>query len=544
MRNGVGVWAILIACVFCVPGAARAQTVSVDNEPWTFMRRAYNAAEHQKRADWPAFDQPGGATGTQIHVDADLDNGDLFLVTNKQTPLPRLLSVAQDLARHLGLPQTDYITRAARDTNGVDMEFNDALQKHRSGLLRETVWTLDIGKVAAFLDKSDLPRPIVVYINDRNGAGAESIELTQNGVGTRLGGETFYGLSDISPGATLRFTSRIPWYSVIFLAFFAGALLLVPVTLISAARAQRRKGANSDPPAPEPTLADAQKKYDKQGLWVLPFFALLMLGMGAMTITGVFRKGMGGAFRIAEGIGVPMWGMPVFLMACCALMVANIVYDSVQTRRRAKITDAPTPEAAEQPDILNAIIAAVPFVVTMASAVSVLRPLRQSVVVDTFLHAQNRDVRFGITFGFIMLLFACGGVASSLLYRYLNRHRTRVLAPGDRWHDETLRLAAQSSVKIKKIVVVTRGDVNGFMTLGGTLGLTSALLRKMDDHEIRAIIAHEIGHKKERHLHWLMPLYFWSRSCCSGDGYRSANGWSRNTSWDATARCSSALRFS
>src|SRR5262249_19679409 len=81
-----------------------------------------------------------------------------------------------------------------------------------------------------------------------------------------------------------------------------------------------------------------------------------------------------------------------------------------------------------------------------------------------------------------------------MTYRTARRLQT-VLTEGP-WWEMTMGLAARAGVRVKRVVQVKSAACNAFASPLGTVGLTTALLEKLEPEEIRAIIAHELGHLK------------------------------------------------
>jgi Zn-dependent protease with chaperone function len=60
-------------------------------------------------------------------------------------------------------------------------------------------------------------------------------------------------------------------------------------------------------------------------------------------------------------------------------------------------------------------------------------------------------------------------------------------------------LGNQAGVRVRRVVVKDEDQfVNAFATFFGTIGITRALRDQLPEAEIRAILAHEVGHLKAR----------------------------------------------
>lgn len=63
----------------------------------------------------------------------------------------------------------------------------------------------------------------------------------------------------------------------------------------------------------------------------------------------------------------------------------------------------------------------------------------------------------------------------------------------------TTDLARMTGVRVKQVVLVKSDTPNAYASIFGTVGVTQGLLDNFDPDEIRAVIAHEIGHLKLGH---------------------------------------------
>jgi len=85
-----------------------------------------------------------------------------------------------------------------------------------------------------------------------------------------------------------------------------------------------------------------------------------------------------------------------------------------------------------------------------------------------------------------------------LLKRRITRGLRTVLTEGP-WWDMTMNLAVLAGVRVKQVVLVKSSTCNAFVSALGTVGVTTALIAKLEPEEVRAIIAHELGHIKGGH---------------------------------------------
>lgn len=103
-----------------------------------------------------------------------------------------------------------------------------------------------------------------------------------------------------------------------------------------------------------------------------------------------------------------------------------------------------------------------------------------------------------------LAVFLAPAVICLLISVYLGMRQSKVsktaLKPGDLWHDETMQIAYKAGAKVKHVVVLLDEEiVNAFASPLGTVGLTKGLIDKLEPDEVRAVIAHEIGHHRHKH---------------------------------------------
>lgn len=117
-------------------------------------------------------------------------------------------------------------------------------------------------------------------------------------------------------------------------------------------------------------------------------------------------------------------------------------------------------------------------------------------------------------FGFDLitgLLLVLSGIALFILFQYLvgpaivaATSRLRYLTPGENpWLENTVKeLVEKSGVPMPKVATVPNNTPNAFVfgrsSAGATLAVHEGLLRSLNEDEIRAVIAHELGHVKHK----------------------------------------------
>lgn len=502
--RGAGLFALFFLTMALFPRAARAQEVRSDAQGvGAVRRRADAAADKQGRGDWPRVTD--GETGTQIHVTFDFRNADVILITGSEFGLPALLETAQGTARRLALPQTDFITVQGRSTVAVDMEFNDYLQRTAT---RRTDFDLDLHALAAALNASRLPRPRILAIHSEN---ADHATLqSETGSAVQVLGEkiTFLSSEEIRPGARLRFQASITWrntVAAVVVALFFGVAFLgslgmaawMPWRLARFREKQRRAALETAPTAPDSqatfapqaTLApeEVQRRYDRgKPLWIgtlLPPLLILgvsLLGNPARLFDAAFRVLPTSPFSSRAGLLFPLALMATFALSSLAC--------AWNERRRRGGNDAP--EVQGDPDT-PPTWTQMGWLLPMAAGMT-LMPL---VLFIPALRRLEVPQRLGVVFGIEALAF----VSAALIALRGSRANRTPLREGDPWYALVQETAARAAVRVRHVVRIRSTSLNATASIFGTVGLTSALLRKMEPDEVRAVIAHEIGHLRAGH---------------------------------------------
>lgn len=62
-------------------------------------------------------------------------------------------------------------------------------------------------------------------------------------------------------------------------------------------------------------------------------------------------------------------------------------------------------------------------------------------------------------------------------------------------------IPACAEISVRNILLITSATPNAYASIFGTVGLTTGLIDSLEPEEVRAVIAHEIGHLKARHPH-------------------------------------------
>lgn len=486
-----GQWMLpwLAAGAICLASAtgARAQEVRPADTGFGSTRRQGDAAaEKQERADWPRVGD--GETGTQAHLTFDFNNADIVLITNREFGLPPLLNEARHIAAALQRPQADFITFVGTKTTvTTDIELNDYIQ--RRGKQHRTDFDLDFGTLVKALKTSALPRPIVLLVRGDE-ADLVTLTLSEKEAPRRLEEKTFFALDAVPPGARLHFTATIRWYAYPAAAAFVGLMLfaVVSTALMPWKLAKMRAKRQAEPEAP-PDPAEVQKQYTRQ--WPLSLLVSLMpLLFIGLSFLGNPQRLMQDIFTVLPLSSLPPSMMLLLPVGMIGLTGISALACFVTERIRGRGNLAPASTEPSDPD-------AAPSWTEMGwlwplAAGMVLMPL---LLFLPALRQLESHWRVAVVFGIEALVFVSAAVVA---LRGSRANRT-TLTPDSSWHRLVQEVAAQAGVRVRHVVQVRSPLLNAYASIFGTVGLTSALLRKMEPEEVGAIVAHEIGHLKHRH---------------------------------------------
>lgn len=462
----------LVGCMLN-PMAASAQSVRRGSlTGWGLSRRRYErAAEEQGRRDWVRLRE--GQPGTHVVVTFDARNADVTLWTNRSFGLNQLLAEAKRIAAALSLPQTDFITVQGRTTVIVDMEFNDYLQRQRW----RTDFELDWHALATALQHSTLRRPVVMAVDPED---ATRVTVRVGDASRDLEKIWFVLPQEVQPGTRLHYQAVVTWQGLPIVALILFGLVMA---LIMPWRMAKWKAARAQQEELPLDPAEVQRKYDKvppiwmmvAGFTLVPLVFLLLARPGQM------------ATAIQLLCPCPVEWMPFVLVG---LAGGSWGLCWLVTRLRASRGQvAPAPVQERDPDLPPAWTSYAFFLPLLIPML--LMPLILIIPVYTPTAALWQK--------YIGLPLLGLSAISILFVQYLAFRATRTVLTEGPWHDMVRELAAQAGVKVKRVVLVKSPVLNAYASIFGTVGLTTALVRKLEAEEIKAVVAHELGHIKSGH---------------------------------------------
>ena len=459
---------------------APGQTVSAEaSGHGAEVRRAFNQAKTEHKAGWP--DLANGDRGTLLAATFDLNNADLTLLTADLSG-SKLLAVSQRAARASGYPQADYLTFGGSIYESVDIELNDSLVRRGD---RSTSIEIPLGRVLQELRAAGISEPIAVSIrvDPLSTARLGNRELS---VGTHL-----FLPDEIDSDAVLtRSVSRPAWaIPAAVVVTILGALIVLGMYALpiwTIARIARPK-----PTAPVDAILppeEVQAKYDATKPWLrliplLPLPFLLLTTLGKPWIELLFA-----------GVGMvlpppPPWTMLLLFVPLVLFLPAT----AILARRRKNANESPPSTHPDDGDPAAGFrgIALMPLA---------LLPGLLLLVASRAFPGSIRAVGPMAIPLFIFLPMALTFVLLVVTGLRQSRVQSITLVAGDPIFDEAHRLADRAGVRIRKVVVRRSPTANAFADLGSNVGVTTRLRRELPPEEVRAILAHEIGHLRHRHV--------------------------------------------
>jgi Zn-dependent protease with chaperone function len=452
------------------PAAAQKVTQSALNGYGLMLRRFANAAERAGRTDWygPPYEHPG----TAVLVTFDAHNTDISLVTPHEFGMQRLLSLSQTLAARTGYPNADYNLYNGNHTISVDIELNKYLHRERF----RTTSSLDLSRLGAELNALPLPGPVVIAVEARS---SSSTVITTPTSRTDVSDYWFAAPSELAPGTTVAFKAEVTPAGVLALTVPA-VLLLVPILMIKLGLRRARtmiENAGQSPPDP----SAVQKRYDRG----LPRWVYSVVIAAFALIPSVFARSTGRNLRVAFELLLPAGP----LMVALPVLLLTAFYTFITWKRTAQQRTA-TERTPAQEDATAAMRRLAPLLLLF-----LIPPLLLALQLSIPIYTQTgllyrRNLSF-VALGLMPVAFVV------VLYKI--SRGTRTLLTEGPWFDMVHDIAAHAGVTVRR-VFMTKGRLpNAYATAFNSVGMTSGLTELMEPDEVRAVLAHEIGHLKYRH---------------------------------------------
>lgn len=467
---------------------ARAQHVYQRTENYGLDMNSIKA--HARRldiADYP--DLAAGETGTVIDVQSAYNDADISVFSSNEPSMAQLIAACKNAASDLGFPLADYRVKAGAHTLFVDIEVNKYVDRttptHRIAF--------DLSRVRrAFEADGTFRKPIFVHID---GETAEHSELTLGGAPSQLGEYRLLHLSDVPSESRITYATHVTWLTYVIggtLITFMGSLFLLLVVLPwtvfpKMTRKHNEKLAKLVLEAGKPSPEQVQLEYDKSRprVWasfiplaavpvMLVMFPLVKNGSRALTWLGVHEP-----FSIRF--------MPFLMVG----IVANMLVAKKVTDMIAKRKGVPAPPKPQEADMFSSLAPAILIVFGLLGIEVLLFNYVPA------LRSVGTNVRLACFMGPAILL-------PIVIFVFSRKSRKALLPvpykPGDPLYDAALAMAAKVGVRVRKVSRSPNKMANASASIFGTVTVTEGLLEGLDDQEVTAVLAHEIGHLRHNHV--------------------------------------------
>jgi Zn-dependent protease with chaperone function len=475
MRCRTCLLALALLVTLAVPAKSFGQNVRYDNAAYGFFLHPFEqAARDQNPACWPLI--PQGQKGTWALVTFDTQNCDITFVTRRSYPASSLLLKTMTVARLCKLPLANYIVVEGLHTRAIDLELNPYLVRSRF----HTRISLPLGQIAAAIGKAGFPAPIAVAVD---GSETTSCNLNIARHSTTIDNYWFAVLSDIPAGSTINFDAHLTWRSWLALVLMAAVFISLAIGPLIMLRKKKSETA-TEPRVLSPV--EAQLKYNKS----VPKWVLLLIPIVLFTLIPLLRMVFNHNVTVFDFLNQNLQpiGSAFLLLIVLTLTAVSSRINKRKTTVDSQNTSAQLPGNRK---VIDPKLMLLPF--------GALLPMLALFMYTTF----NPPLTFRQSRIDHWLIYACYAVGFSLIAYFV--YSTFIAARGkktpapEQWRLMAFDLAKLRGVPIKRVVVLDLPLANAYATAFGTVGLTSRLLAEFPPEEVKAIIAHELGHLEAGH---------------------------------------------
>jgi len=435
---------ILLACA---PRQAMAQSI-IPGKRANFVPVRVSgdqAATKQNYRLWPRV--LAGDTGTQVHITFSPKNADIALITARRYPESRLIDSSLKIARSLSATQAILLTLVGHKTSNVDIKLDNYLQHERRGAR----YAVDIDALRRGIASTDLPAPIVLCVH---GEDIHAVVRLHHGAQQDIGGSiSFFQLHELASWASLNMSAAIPRWGPIAAVLFVLFLIAGPILAIAL-----------------PWQTDRGKliiEATLSGGVVLLLLAPLIVG-GLRHFFAVLRWCLPGLLPVELAWLIALLAWPVFILVSGGIR-------RLYVRRRIQRGNW---DGRDDDGIAFVRFLVVFLVYNVTSCVGI--------------YITSRFGRPDLSaHGFIaMVPFAMAG----LTYIRMLRGPRNTLAVDDPLRIQCIEMAERAGITINNVVVEKTKIASASTSASGVMVLTTALLENLDADELRASVAHALGH--------------------------------------------------
>jgi Zn-dependent protease with chaperone function len=422
--------------------------------------------------------------GTVVYINFRFSTAEVWIASRRQFGLDRLTDATRQTLSAMGVRASRIGTWEGTKTCVTKVEVQKFVE--RKGLT--STCSIDIHRLLGALRAAQLEAPIGFiagpYLSD-------SLVVTLGGNSQE--GQLAWLDGQVAPGDRLTFARDLSWWNVLIGSLmFALVPLSIGSVLLSPWSRWRDRFAKPNEDVVE-TPGEVQEKYNQTRptrvwllfLLIIPFSFLFLLLPGSLEEAALF-------IRFLPDISA------VLTSAVCVALAYFL--SNLLAKRYYQQRAAPGSQAAELPESEWESTSRFVPSFFLGALVVFLHLLLLFSVFPQF--PRTVSAEYGrVAFMALLLSGPVMGVFSGVLCHHLLSRRLYVrLVPGDEWFDESMALAAKAGVRVRSVDVAKRRQANASVALGGRLRLNSGLLSSLDRDEVRAVIAHELGHIHGRHL--------------------------------------------
>jgi len=467
---------VLLAAVVSLTSAGNGQDVRERGSGiGSSLRRYERTASEKGHSSFPKFRD--GDPGTIVDLHFDFNDLDITFVRTKKIPIEELLDDARRFAKARNQPEADFITFKGNKTMLVDVEFNDYLPEGRK---RTVEFDIDALMEQVSVMKS-LEKPIWIVVDPSE---VDTTIIRKRGEPDRTIDEVeFFIVDGNRTGAVIIQSAAVHWYAYPLLFFLLILFVAIPVSLfVTLMRMPIPAVAEGEVELKTPDEVQQEYEQGRKKVW-LPFLPLLV-------IFPLFVVGSELDF-LKQPLRVLPSGWSQYAMVIPLLMIVPTIAVVIVRRRRMAQAGVPAPKEDADTRSLKLMTNVMiwPFALGMLLLiVPRLVPGVREYIPVWFIRSLPI-----ILPAMLILPLVIGGL--------LMKRRNNASLPADHpYRLFAVETAARVGAKVRDLRVYDVDYVNAMVTLGGNVVLTKGLMEKMEPEEIKAIIAHEIGHQRSKHV--------------------------------------------
>ncbi len=330
------------------------------------------------------------------------------------------------------------------------------------------------------MGKAGFPAPIAVAVDTSD---STSCNLIAAGRARRLHNYWFSSQNEIPASSAINFDAHLTsssWFNLALIAAFA--LLLVVQVIIQIRKNNSNSTTSTDTLSPE----EAQRRYDKSA----PRWVMLFLPALPVAVVPLFIITSNHAVTIVSFLN-PAIQIIALLCPVVVLILVPALLSSSNKRKQSGAEQTMPVQPATNKKTANPKITFFPFyaflpMIALLAYVTFNPPLtyHQSRIYHWLIYGVS-------AFGYLMIAY--------FVYRSLTANRGKRTPAPEQWRQMAFELAELRGVPIKRVVVIDTRIANAYATAFGTVGLTTRLIDDFPPEQVKAIIAHELGHLKAGH---------------------------------------------